>query len=199
MDSGDDIIASLFESGRRNAVLSWLVVAVYLAVIVESLVGWDPLWLVFTLGMTGILLVPPVATRSPYVMLPWELLVLASFPVVVRTAEVSVLANDFASYVSMAAFAMLAIVELHVLTEVRVTHWFAVLTVGFATLAIAALWAIVRWQFDRRLGTGFLSTNDALMWEFVWVLLAGVVAGVLFDLYFRRRAAKLREDLEVTP
>jgi len=65
-----------------------------------------------------------------------------------------------------------------------------------ATLASGAVWAVVRWTADQYLGTAYLSTNEALMTEFLWVTLAGFAAGVLFDAYFRRRDRWLRSALE---
>lgn len=200
MDEGtEDLYESLFESGRTNAMLAWLVVAIYLVVLVESVLGMDLAWIAFTGGAILVLLAPALAERSPWVMLPWELVVLASFPVVVRTLEISTLSNTFSMYLSIAALAMLVTSELHVLSDVQVTHWFAVVTVILATLAGAGAWAIVRWLLDDLSDTGYLSTNEALMQEFLWVLAAGLVAGLLFDVYFRRRAAGLRAELEAMP
>ena len=63
------------------------------------------------------------------------------------------------------------------------------------TLAVAGAWTIVQWNLDRTLGTTFLTTNEALMIEYIWVTLAGLAAGVLFDLYFRPRSRRLRARL----
>lgn len=192
-----DIYESLFESGRTNAILAWLVASVYVVVLVESLLDVDLAWAIFTGGALAILLAPAAAERSPGVMLPWELVLLASFPVLVRSLDVSTLSNTFSMYLSIAALAMLVTAELHVLSAARVTHWFAIMTVVLATLAGAAAWAITRYGLDRLFDTSYLTTNEALMREFLWVLVAGAAAGVLFDVYFRRRASALREAYEV--
>ena len=81
-------------------------------------------------------------------------------------------------------------------TALEVTHWFAVLLVTLTTMASAAAWTVVRWNADRMLGTSLLSTNDALMYEFVWVTTAGFAAGLLFDLYFTRRDRQLWAAIE---
>lgn len=195
IDRSDDLLVQLFESGRVNAILAWLIAGVFVVVLIESLLDRDLPWVIFATAMTAIVLVPPIQQRTPLVMLPWELLVLASFPVVVRAAEISALANTFATYLSIAAFALILTVELHVLSRVTVTHWFAVTFVVLATLATAGAWAILRWNLDTFLGTSHLTTNEALMHEFLYVLAAGLVAGVVFDLYFRRRARTLRRSL----
>ena len=198
----EDLLEQLFESGRANAILSWVFIGLFLLVLFESLLDWDRQWIVFTIGLLAIVLVPPTSQRSPMVMLPWELLALTSFPVVARALEISQLANDFATYLSIAAVALIVVVELHVLARVNVTHWFAVVLVVLATLAVGAAWAIIRWLMDRQFDTEFIPhgydqdlANEALMIEFFWVLLAGLAAGVLFDLYFRRRAGRLRRSL----
>lgn len=55
------------------------------------------------------------------------------------------------------------------------------------TMAAVAAWTVFRWNADRNLGTVYLVDNETLMLEWLSVMLAGVVAGVLFDGYFRRR------------
>ena len=100
--------------------------------------------------------------------------------------------GTFAAYLAIAAFALIITVELQMLTTLRVTHWFAVVFVVMTTLATAAAWTVLRWNADRMLGTNLLTTNEALMIEWLYVTLAGLVAGILFDAYFRRREAYLR-------
>ncbi len=198
----EDLLEQLFESGRANAILSWVVVGLFVLVWIESLLDWDRQWIVFTGLLIIIVVVPPISHRSPMVMLPWELLVITSLPVVARALEVSTLANEFATFLSIAAVALIVVTELHVLARINVTHWFAVMIVVLATLAVAAAWAILRWNMDRHIGTEYLLhaydqdlANEALMIEFFWVLLAGIAAGIIFDLYFRRRARRLRSSL----
>ena len=195
LDDEEDLLEQLFENGRINAIFAWPIVGVFFVVLVESLIDWDLQWIVFTLAATVVILIPPAHQRSPMVMLPWELLLLSSFPMMVRAIDISTLANTFAMYLSIAALALIITVELHVLSRVQVTHWFAVIFVVLTTLASVGAWSIVRWNMDLFLGTNLLTTNEELMIEFLWVLAAGVVAGVAFDLYFRRRARRLRRTL----
>jgi len=197
-----DTLARLFKSGRLNAIISWLLVGVLGLVFIESLVDFDRLWMLFVAATTVIVLIPPVAHREWRMMLPWELLTLALLPILVRAlagGEIGI----FGYYLSVAALALIVTVELHMFTELRLTDWFAVLFVVMATLASVAAWSVVRWNFDQRLGTEFLiqpgvsqdAANAALMVEFIWVTLAGLVAGVLFDAYFRGRGRQLRRRL----
>jgi hypothetical protein len=182
----DDALVRLFRDGRTNAVLAWLLVSLLPLVFVESALDLDYQWTLFV-GFVGlVVLIPPVSFREWHVMLPWELLVLALFPILVR-ALVGGVVGTFATYLSLAALALLIVVELHMFTTLKVTHWFAVTIVVMTTLAAVAAWTIFRWNADRFLGTGYLADNETLMLEWFSVTLAGLVAGVLFDGYFRRR------------
>ncbi len=191
----EDLLENLFSDTKLNAMLAWPFVGFFGLVFLESALDGDLLWMIFTAAAGVLILLPPLYRGSIRVMLPWELLALASVPVLVRALEISALANTFATYLSIAAFALILTVELHVLNRVRVTHWFAVSFVVLATLAVAGAWTIVQWNLDRTLGTTFLTTNEALMIEYIWVTLAGLAAGVLFDLYFRPRSRRLRARL----
>jgi hypothetical protein len=187
-------IEQLFRDGRTNALIAWILVGVIALVFVESVLDFDRQWIVFVAVVGFVLLVPPVAHREWRVMLPWELLTLAALPILVRGLFAGTI-GVYASYIAVAALALTLTAELHMFTTMQVTQWFAIILVVLLTFATAAGWAILRWNFDQMLGTHYLSTNDALMVEFVWVTLAGLTAGVLFDSYFRRRDRKLRHAL----
>jgi len=185
-----DALETLFRNGRNNAVLAWLLVGVLAVAFVESAVDVDYLWVVFVGFVGAVVLIPPTAYREWRVMLPWELLVLALAPILVRGVFGGTV-GTFAAYLSLAALALIVIVELHMFTSLRVTHWFAVVLVVLTTLAAVAAWTVVRWNADRYLGTAYLVDNETLMTEWLYVTLAGLVAGVLFDGYFRRRDRQL--------
>ena len=186
----EDALERLFRDGRTNAVLAWPLVGVLAAVFVESALDIDYAWILFA-GFVGVVvLLPPVAYRDWRVMLPWELLVLALFPILVR-GLVGGTVGTFATYLALAGLALLVVVELHMFTSLQVTHWFAVAIVVLTTMATVAAWTVFRWNADRFLGTTFLVDNETLMAEWLYVTLAGVVAGVLFDGYFRRRDRRL--------
>ncbi|UHH25155.1 hypothetical protein [Halobacterium noricense] len=190
----EDVLERLFRDSWTNAVLAWLLVAVLALVFADSVLDFDRQWMVFVAAAGAIVLVPAVAFREWRVMLPWELLVLALLPILVRGLFGGTV-GTFATYFALAALALVVVVELHLFTALEVTHWFAVVLVVLTTLASGAAWAVVRWNFDQFLGTSYLTDNYALMMEFVWVTLAGFAAGVLFDAYFRRRDRWLRRAL----
>ena len=193
-DAIEDRLARLFRSGRTNAVVAWAMVAVLVGVFVESLLGFDILPMALVAAIAAVVVAPAVSARDPQVMLPWEVLGLALLPVLVRALLGGEL-GTFATYLAIAAFALIVTVELHMFTSLQVTHWFAVLFVALTTLATAAAWTVLRWNADRLLDTAYLTTNEALMIEWIYVTLAGLAAGVLFDAYFRRRGARLRRAI----
>jgi uncharacterized membrane protein YbjE (DUF340 family) len=88
-------------------------------------------------------------------------------------------------------------------TALQVTHWFAVVFVVMTTIASAAAGATVRWLMDvwpgtqllRRSGLNQEATNELSMVELLWATVAGFVAGMLFDAYFRRRDRQLRRAI----
>jgi hypothetical protein len=201
-ERSEDPLAKLFRSGRVNAIISWSLVGVLGLVLLESLIDFDRLWILFVAVTGAIVLVPPVSYRDWRMMLPWEVLVFALFPILIRGLLGGEL-GTFGYYLSVAGLALIVTVELHTFTTVRMTHWFAVVFVTMTTMASVAAWAVVRWLSDQLLGTAFLSkpgmtsmeANAALTVEFVWVTLAGLVAGVLFDAYFKRRGRRFGHRL----
>ncbi|WP_430503481.1 hypothetical protein [Haloparvum sp. PAK95] len=190
----EDVLERLFRSGRTNALVSWALVVVLAGVFLDAALSVDLLWVVFVAATGAVVLIPPVAYRDWRVMLPWELLVVALGPILVRGLFGGEL-GTFATYLAIAALALLVTVELHMFSELQVTHWFAIVFVTMTTMASAGAWTAVRWMMDRTLDTSFLTTNEALMYEWISVTLAGFAAGVLFDAYFKRRGRRLRRRI----
>ena len=193
----DTAFGRLLREARLNAILAWVVTAVVVLVAVGSFIGGDPLWAAFAGAVALLVLVPPVAFRSPRTMLPWEVLALATLPILGRAVATFQTSSRIATYLSVAALALLIAVELHTFTSVRMNATFAVLFVVIGTMATAGVWAVVRWTADLYLGTAFLDAlgpgeaaiDRAIMLEFVASTVAGLVAGVVFEFYVRRRAA----------
>ncbi|MFB6170747.1 MAG: hypothetical protein ABEJ06_06320 [Haloarculaceae archaeon] len=202
------VVGSVIESQRTNAVLSWVLVVFVVGVAVASFLEADLLWTGFALVVAALAVYPAVRLGSLYAMLPWEVLVLAALPLLGRVVATVPLTGALATYLSVAALALVLAVELHVFTPVRMNHTFAIVFVVVATMATAGIWAVVRWLSDIYLGTALLvgpgqtpgAAEQALMWEFVFSTVAGVLGGVVFELYFRRLArATERVPREVLP
>lgn len=189
-----DALDDVFREGRANAVLAWLMIGVLGLVLVESVVDGDLEWIALVAVAGAVVLVPAASYRSWRVMLPWELLVLALLPVLVRGLFGGEL-GTFSTYVAMATLALVVVAELHMFTALELTHWFAILFVVLTTLAWAGASAMFQYALDYYAGTSYLTDNAALMERFVWVTLAGIAAGLLFDVYFRRRDSQLRRAI----
>jgi hypothetical protein len=198
---GHEGLEGVFDRQRANAVLGWVFVVALCAIAVAALVEGRHLWAGFTFALAGLALVPVVAFRRLDAMLPWEVVALAAVPALGRVIVVGEtirgipLTGRVTSYVAVAAVALIVAVELDVFTSVRMSHGFAVVFVVVTTVATAGVWAEARWLSDIYLGTELLldgspvhEVETALMWDFVAATLAGVIAGVGFDWYFRRGA-----------
>ena len=188
-------VGHLLSGERGNAACSWALVGFLALAAVTSFVRNDLLWTGFALVVAALAVLPPVLLRNPTVMLPWEVTALTALPVLGRSFATVTLTGELATYFSVAAIALVVAVELHLFTPVRMTDSFALAFVLVATLGTAGLWAVVRWLSDLYLGTTFLLDPTVaeelierrLMLEFVASTAAGVVAGLVFALYVRRR------------
>ncbi|NKE37646.1 hypothetical protein GWG54_17915 [Natronococcus sp. JC468] len=179
-------LETLLGDGRTNAAISWLLVVAIAAIGLGALVTGGILWATFAVVLLAFALLPPLSRRSPLVMLPWEVLLLAALPVFGAAFGADRLSGHVTSYLSVAAIALVLAVELQAFTSVRMTPGFAVVFVAVATMAAAALWALLRWTADGVLGVPFTADHDDVMWEFVYSTVSGLGAGAVFELYFRR-------------
>ncbi|WP_396612182.1 hypothetical protein ACH9L7_02535 [Haloferax sp. S1W] len=201
-------------SRRLNAALAWLFVGFLVAVAIGSVVtGGDLVWGGFAAVVAALVVVPAISFREPSAMLPWEVVALASLPLVARVLIRGQTIGGFAftgrlsTYLAVAAVALIVAVELDVFTPVRMNRSFAVFFVVIATMAAAGIWAVVQWLSDLYLGTQLLLNSrpkhiieETLMWDFVAATVSGLFAGLLFEYYFRRRSRskeRLPTDLAV--
>ncbi|MDS0477349.1 hypothetical protein [Natrinema sp. 1APR25-10V2] len=194
-------LEGLIADGRTNAVVAWLLIVAIGGIGLAELLTGGFLWATFAATLVALALLPPVAFRSPQAMLPWEVLLLAALPVLGMAIDADRLTGHFAAYLSVAAIALVLAVELQSFTSVRMTSSFAIVLVVVGTMAAAGLWALLRWSASKTLGIPFTADHDAVMWEFVYSAVAGIGAGVVFELYFRRLAPtdqRLPEDLAPT-
>ncbi|MFB6253014.1 MAG: hypothetical protein ABEI06_00220 [Halobacteriaceae archaeon] len=191
-------LSRLIEDRRRNTILNWVLIAFIFIVVIENIISGDILWAVFTGVVLLLALIPPVSHRDVGALLPWEVLLIASLPIFGRSFAEVVFTSEIMTYLSVAALALMVSVELDVFTPVKMTHWFAVLFVIMSTMATAGVWAVVRWLSDIYLSTTFLieptmtqaelhAVEAQVMWEFIYSTIAGIVGGVIFEAYFRRR------------
>ncbi|WP_136688032.1 hypothetical protein [Halorhabdus amylolytica] len=189
-------LVTLLRTSRLNAAIGWLLTGVIALTAVGNVVLGNPLWAGFAAIVGGLAILPPVAHRDPLVMIPWEVFVLAALPLLGYTFGVNVAFREVATYLSVAALALIVAVELQLFTSVEMNYQFALLFVVVSTLAFAGLWAVSRWLSDIYLGTTLLLDpaleeeviEEHLMWEFIASAVAGLLAGGVFELYVRRYA-----------
>lgn len=192
---------TLLDDKRINALLAWALVAFVSFATLESVLDRDWVWVVISTSLVVLAVLPAAIYRNHRTMIPWEVLILATLPVLARSLATPGPVSDVSTYLSVAAVALIIAVELDVFTAVRMTTTFAVVFVVIATMATAGAWAIVQWLSDVYLGTTFIyptpppvsdvvdaAALESLMWDFVAATAAGLIAGVIFALYFRGRA-----------
>lgn len=150
----------------------------------------DLLWAGFAVCVATIALLPAAIARDYRRMPPAPLLALAALPVLGRALATVPVTGAIATYLSVAAIALLVVTELHVFTTVEMTPAFAVAVTVLGTAATAGVWAIVRWGVDGAFGTALLVSETALMWEFVYSTIAGIGAGLVFGAYVRRHVER---------
>lgn len=190
----------IIRNHRNNAILSWILVSLVVVASIGALLTGDLLWTVFTATVVLIAIAPAVSFGSVWTMPPWEVLLLATLPTIGGLLATTLVTGQIATYLSVAALALLVAVDLNVFTPVEMSDGFAVLFVVVTTMATAGVWAVLRWSADIVLNTGFLTSERTLMLEFVASAIAGLVAGVVFVYYFRQLARpqeRLPEEVPV--
>jgi len=186
---------SLLSDSRPNAIAAWALVGLFALTIVEGIATGDYLWSAFAAVVGFVAATPAVTYRDPLAMPPWEIVLVAGLPVVGRAVATFSVTSDVATYISIAALALLVAVNLHLFTAIEMNVGFAVLFVVVTTVAAAGVWAVARWGADVWLGTELLyepglaqeEIERMLMWEFVGASVAGLVAGLFFEGYVHRR------------
>jgi len=190
VDPAISSLSSLIHDERINAGVAWVLVLFLLVAVGESAADGKLLWAGLAATIAVVAAVPAVAAGDPEVMVPWELLVLAALPVVGRSFGVL---TQIATYLAVAALALLVAVEIDTFSGAEMTPSFALLFVVIASMAVAGVWAVAQWLLDAYLATSFLSDKVELMWDLVLATVVGMGAGLLFELYFRRDGARDRD------
>ena len=191
--SASDGLAAYFGRSRRNAVLTWLLVVVLGVTIVAGafLDRREPV--LFSVVTIAVVAAPVIKFRDPVVVPPWYFVGLVCLPVLWEAFTSAPPATGFVPSLAVATLGLLMAVELDRFTPLRLVPWFAVVLTVLLTLAMSGLLNVLRWSSDVVLGTTYLldgrsqdAVNAAVMIEFVYATVAGVVAGAVFYLYFKR-------------
>lgn len=185
---------SIDETGR-NAALGWLVIVLLAGLTIQQGFAGSYRWFSFTGIAIGLMILPAAALRDPYAMPPWELLILVAIPIVDAVLLDETIISPIAVYLAIAAVALIVSVDIRTFTPVRMNRPFTVALVVIATLAIGATWNVTQWIADMAFGTAYLvgdrtqdAANHAMMIDFLFAAIAGLLAGVLFLSYLQRRS-----------
>jgi hypothetical protein len=173
----------LVHDERTNAAFGWTLTGVVALAAVAAAVSGDPLWAGFGAGAVGLISLPALWARNWRVLVPWPPVLFVAGATAARAYGV---APDLAGYLAIATVALVAVVELDVVTPVDMSRRFAAGFAVLTTMALQALWTVAQFVSDRWLGTRFLTTQTELQWDFVFVTAAGLAVGGVFQWYFER-------------
>lgn len=167
-----------------SVILSWLLLAALLTSVVENLLVGEFLWAGFGLLTIAVALLPPVLASDWNVMVSWKVLLLSALPAFTHLLDLFV---PSIGYVSIAALGLLITAEIDQFTTAQMPRVLAGAMVVMATMSVASFWVTGRYFANLWLGTAFVTTVDALMWELIAASTIGVGFGLLFELWLRNR------------
>lgn len=173
---------SLLERRPRNATVAWPLVGLIALWSVATLIAGDLVPVAYGVAVVAVAIAPAVVARDASVIVAWPVLGFAVLPILARWAGV---AQQPTAYASLAALALLVAVEVEAFSSAEMPPWFAVTFVVMTTMTVAALWGVVQYLADLALGTTFLADRTELMWDLVAATVVGLVAGLVFELFFR--------------
>lgn len=182
---------SLLFDRRKNAIFSWILSVYLLVTSINIFLDGNITWSIYTLLVVFLVFLPMMRSQKLKDMVPFEVLFLLAVPFTLKGIEFGLVGSHTLNYLSAATVALLVIVELDTFTSFKTNNWFSVYLVVLTTAAIAGFWAVLRWLSDIYFGTGFIVSENLLMWEFAGATLAGLVAGKLFGFYFRERDRRM--------
>lgn len=177
------VFKALTHNKRINAAIEWALTGVVVLAAVESFLTNAFLWGGVTLLIAAIIAVPAFVTGDWTLMIPWPLVLVTVFALIVRTFGLFI---ETAGYVTIAGLALILVIELNAFTSVDMTRRFAIGFTILTTMAIQGLWTIAQFYSDHWLGTSFLRSQTELQWDFVIVTIVAIVMGGLFEWYFQR-------------
>ncbi|WP_224333178.1 hypothetical protein [Haloprofundus halobius] len=163
---------------ETEVVVSWLLVALLVVVGVAGLLRGADATAVFAFLSAVLAAAPAILTRERRATLPWP---------VVGLAALAALGQRFtpydvvATYVWVVSVTLILVVDLQAFTDVEMSSRFSAAFVATTTMAVGAVWTVLRWVSDAFFGTSYLGGVDPVMWELVGATAVGVVVGIAFE------------------
>ncbi|WP_224270440.1 hypothetical protein [Haloprofundus salinisoli] len=161
--------------------VSWLLVAALVAVSVVGLRSGADATTTFAFLSALLAAAPALLTRERRATLPWSVVGLA---VVAAVGQRFTPFGVVSTYLWVVAVTLILIVDLEAFTEVEMSPRFSAAFVATTTMAVGAVWTVLRWVSDAYFGTSYLGGVDPVMWELVGATAVGVVVGVVFEYGF---------------
>ena len=203
-----DRLMAMFPNSSRNAALSWLLVGLLVVIAVGG--GWleEYTSVLFAVVAVAVATAPAITFRDPTIMPPWYFLFLVALPVLWEAFGPQPLATGIVPALAIGTLGLLVVVELHRFTSLRLVPWFSIVLTVVLTLAMIGLLNVLRWSSDTLFGTTFLldgrsqdAINAAVMIEFSYAVVAGLLAGFVVYVHFRlsRNEAHSRTAVPPTP
>jgi hypothetical protein len=172
---------------KTNSILSGLISFYLLFNCFNIVLDGNITWSIYSFLALLLVFIPPIYLEDRSALVPFEVLLFLAVPFTLKGIELGFAASHTLNYISAAGIALLLVTELDTFTDFRTNSVFSVVLVSVTTLATAGVWAVGRWLSDIYFGTGFIQSESALMWEFTAALLAGLIAGMFFWYYLRKR------------
>ncbi|QRV14735.1 hypothetical protein JMJ58_17705 [Haloterrigena salifodinae] len=176
-------LAELVRDERTNAIIGWLLASIVALVGLESVFAGVLLWGGFELLIVVAVAAPALTTGDWTAVVSWPLLAVVAFATV---ASAAVFPFETSVYITVAALALIVVVELEAFTGVELSRRFSVGFAVLTTMALQALWTVAQFYSDRWLGTEYLRSQSELQWDFVVVTVVGFALGGLFQWYVVR-------------
>ena len=178
-------LRELLDRSRWPALTTWVLIAGLAGTTAANISRGNVLWAGFALVATLLVVLPSVVRFDPTVTLPWPVVAMVFLPIIVRMFGSTGTVTRIATYVSVAAVALVLAVELDAFSPVKLTPTLGVVFVILTTMAAAGIWVVALWIANLVVGTGFFEGKAQMMWYLVGATVAGLLGGVLFELYFR--------------
>jgi hypothetical protein len=185
-------LSRLLRSTSLNAIIGWGIVSLLFLLAIFDLLHGRLGWSILIAFLICVMIAPALLVHKLSVMPPWYFLLIAAIPIIGSTTAYHFFFTSIPAYLAVATIALLLAAEINGFTSVHMNYRFAILLVFNTTLAISGLWNLLHWLLDINFRTAFLfdgrsveAINSAVMYEFIYAMIAGIAAGILFGWYFR--------------
>lgn len=195
-DFRDRVASSAISNRRVNSFLSGVLSVYLLFNCFNILLDGGLTWSIYGFTVLILVFLPPIYFEDRSALVPFEVLFLLGIPFTIKGMELGFAASTALNYLSAAGVALLIITELDTFTSFKTSEKFAVLLTSFTTIAIAGIWAVARWISDLYLGTSLMVPENTLMWEFTAAFFTGILAGIIFQSYFKIRDKEVSQNAD---